>query len=276
MLGIKFRGVHSSEIGAVWKSENRPFLPTAKIHTESLPEVDGSYDFSEVNQDGRIHHEDRVFQGTISVKTKNMEELQDKLTEVARWLVGGYGELEFDDMPGTIWKAKVENPEQVMYELGKIGKATVYFRVHPYSEWVVDSTVTGIPIDFPIPLDSEYPLDFAGNIYSYAFGAETDIEVNNLGDWYTKPLVIVTGTYGYIELQIGDKSIRYFGGSVTNDIVVIDCKKFVIAKNTNDDTVNSIGDFFELKPGINEIRIISDGSGKVAFDFKFIYVNKVM
>lgn len=248
-------------------------MPTPKTYIENPPEADGTYDFSEVNEDNRLHYEDRVFEGTISTVTKDIKSLQRQLTLIARWLIGGYGELEFDDMPNTVWIAKVENPEQVAYELSRIGIATVYFRVQPFSNWMFNSTFSGVPLAYPLQLTTPIQLDYSGNLYTYNFTADTTITVNNIGDWYTKSGITITGTFGYVEFQYSGKTLRYFGECAPGDTITIDCKTFMIQKNGSDDSINSIGNTFEFIPGDNEVRIISDGTGQAAFTFDFHFIN---
>jgi len=271
-LGVKFKGIHSNTIPAVWRTIKRPILPTAKTYTVSLPEADSEYDFSEFNEDGRLHYNDRVIEGTLTVVSNGMYGLQKALTRLAKWLIGGWGELEFDDMPGAVWIAKIENVEQVQYELGKAGIATVYFRTKPFSKLILDDESGGILLNSSIPIEADLPLDLNINQY-YSFENGTTIEYENFGDWYTKPIFTITGTYGYIELQCNGKTFRYTGGSTSGQTVIIDCSKFITTKNNINDSINTIGDYFEFTPGINEIRITTNGTGQISIksDFNFIY-----
>lgn len=270
-MGITFKGVHSNSIPVIWKSISRPFLPLPKIYTDAAPEADGEYDFSEFNEDGRLHYNDRVFEGIITTAARHMTELQVILTKVARWLVGGWGSLIFDDMPDTIWMAKIENVSQIGYELGKVGSAAVYFRVKPFSNWYYNSNSGAIELDSPVSLYNGLPLDFENN-NTFNFTNNTVLNINNLGDWYTKPVIEVTGSFGYIEIR-AKKTIRYNGGCQSGQIIKIDCLKSIIEKDGVNDSINSIGDFFELDPGDNSLTILSDGNGQITFNFEYQFIN---
>lgn len=247
-------------------------MPTPKTYTVSLPEADSEYDFSEYNEDGRLHYNDRVIEGTLTVVANGMYGLQKALTRLAKWLIGGWGELEFDDMPGTVWTARIENVEQVQYELGKAGIATVYFRTKPFSKLVLDNESGGILLNSNIPIEADLPLDININ-QSYSFSNGTVLEYENFGDWYTKPVFTIIGTYGYIELQCNGKIFRYNGGSSSGQTVVIDCEKYITTKNGTNDSINTIGDYFEFVPGTNKITILTDGTGEITIrtDFNYIY-----
>lgn len=271
-MGIKFKGIHSNTIPAVWKTIRRPILPTPKTYSVSLPEVDSEYDFSEFNEDGRLHYNDRVIEGTLTVVATGMYSLQKALTKLAKWLIGGWGELEFDDMPGTVWTARIENVEQVQYELGKAGIATVYFRTKPFSKLTLDSETGGILLNSSTPIEANLPLELNIN-QSYNFSNGTILKYENYGDWYTKPIFTLAGTYSYVEFQCNGKTFRYNGGSTSGQTVVIDCIKFITTKNGVNDSVKTVGNYFEFVPGLNEIKILTNGTGQVSIksDFNFIY-----
>jgi phage-related protein len=248
-------------------------MPEAKTSYESLPDSDSDYDFSEFNEDGRLHYNDRVFEGTISVVGKNMTEIHNLLTKVARWLFGGWKTLEFDDMPGTVWTAKVENTEVIGYELSRIGTASVYFRVKPFSKWFLDSAAGGVPLDTDkIDIDSGIPIDLDLNpTYPFAQGSQS-ITINNLGDWYTNPILTVTGNFTQLTFAVGDKQYTYSGSIQTGDTLIIDCEKPMATKNGLNIMPLLSGTGLEFSPGSNELSITSDGTGQVTvtFDFKFI------
>ena len=133
MQGITFRDIHSSSLGAFWQTTSRPILPQPKLYLESAPSMDGSFDLSSFNSDGRIHYEDRLQEGIISVVGLDATDKHSKLSKVATWLQGDYSYLVYDDMPYTAWFARVENISLVLNELLRVGRATVMFRTQPFS-----------------------------------------------------------------------------------------------------------------------------------------------
>ena len=250
-------------------------MPEPKTYYESLPDTDSDFDFSEFNEDGRQHYNDRVFEGTLSVVGRDMQEIHILLTKIGRWLFGGSKTLEFDDMPGTVWTAKVENTEQVSYELARIGTASVYFRVKPFSKWFLDSAAGGVPLDTDkIDIDSEIPIDLDLNpTYTFTQGSQSVI-VNNLGDWYTTPVLTITGSFTKLTIASGTKQYTYTGSIQTGDTLIIDCEKPMATKNGQNVMPFLSGNGLVFAPGSNELTITSDGTGQVTvtFDFKFINV----
>ena len=196
-----------------------------------------------------------------------MAELQVILTKVARWIVGGWGPLIFDDMPDTIWMAKIENINQIGYELGKIGSATVYFRVKPFSNWYYNSNSGAIELDSRF-LYNRLPLDFENN-NTFDFTNNTVLSINNLGDWY-RNVIELQELWIYKFVQ---KTIRYNGGCQSGQVIKIDCLKSIIEKDGVNDSINSTGDFFELDPGVNSLTILSDGNGQIKFNFEYQFIN---
>lgn len=274
MNGITLNGVHSSTIPVTWKTDKRAILPTPKVYSQAAPETDSEYDFSEYNDEDRQHYFDRVFEGTLAVQASDMTELNILQTKLARWMFGGWKTLEFDDMPGTLWTAKIENPEQISYELGMVGTASVFFRVKPFSKWFVNSMSGGIPIDSNVPIDSNIPIDLQlDTTINFTSGNHT-YSVNNLGDCPAKAIITITGTFTTLTIGIGSNTYTYTGNIQPGDTLVIDCVEQMVKKNGINAMPNVSGNRFELTPGINDLKINTNGSGqaKVLFDFNFIYM----
>lgn len=271
-MGFKFNGIHSNDMDIVWKTESRPFMPIEKTIIEDTVSTDGIIDFSEINADGRSHYSNRIFTGLITItKCNTLQELHIQLTKIANWLMCGYKNLIFDDMAETVWIAKVENADNVMYLLSKIGKAVLNFNVKPFSKYLLDSN-SELLLDSETILDSGIPLD--GFDYNYSITGTESITVKNYGDWYTKPIITIEGIYSYVEIKKDDNTkIRYYGESISNDVVVIDFTKCQITKNGVFDNVNSLGNFWEFTPGDNVLTIITDTAAELNFymEFNFKY-----
>lgn len=267
--GFTYRGRHSDEFDAFWKTESRPFLPIAKTVTENLTECDGVYDFSSANIDNRLHYENRTFGGVLTVRAENLRELHCKFTKIANWLEGDYGDLIFDDMPETVWSAKVENVEQVTYEIQRLGKIRLVFTVKPFSRFLYRSTEP-IILDSNIILDTALALD--GETYTFDVAGDTSVSIKNYGDWYTTPVVTVSGEFSYLEIKAFDeKKIRYYGGCTSGDIVVFDFTKNQIMKNGALDNLNSLGNYWDFAPGANQIEILTDGTANLEFFMEFYF-----
>lgn len=272
MNGILLNGTHSSTIPATWKTTSRPIMPSPKIYRQDAPEQDSDYDFSNYNEDKILHYQDRVFEGTLTIVSSSIIQRNIALSKLAKWLFGSWKTLEFDDMPGTLWTARVENQEQISYELGRVGIATVYFRVKPFSNWFLNSCSGGIPLDSNVLLDSSIPLGLdLTSTYNFVSGNQT-FTIDNFGDWYTEPIITVTGTFSQITIGIDEKVYTYEDSIQSGDTLVINCKNNIITKNGINTMTYASGDRFIFAPGENELIVNSDGTGtiQVLFDYKFI------
>ena len=276
--GFTFNGKHTSELGLIARTISRPFMPPAKIYSESVPDRDGSYDFSTVNQDGRVHYDDRVFEVEITAISTNLFTLQRKLSEIARWLMvtSVWADLIFDDMPTTKWRVRLENTGQVAYELEKVGIATLYFRAEPFTEALYGSAVllsTHVPLDAPIQIGSP-PLE----VYTMvASGHELFIAVFNHSDWFCRPTITVSaGVKESFTIGQGDNLVGVFRDGATEPLGEITFD-FANQKVNADLMQYFYGDFWEIRPGLNLLELRREFSQthveltiEVIFNYKFI------
>ncbi|MBO5408890.1 MAG: phage tail family protein [Clostridia bacterium] len=270
MDGFTFNGRHTNEFSSYWKTNTRPFLPTRKTVIENLPERDGEYDFSEVNIDGRAHYENRAFSGVLTVKASDMNDLHYRFTEIANWLCAGYCDLIFDDMPTTVWTAKVENIEQVTYELRRLGRIQLTFTVKPFSRYLYNRPSEPIILDSNTVLDTPFALD--GEDYQHSVNGEQNILVRNYGDWYSAPSITATGNWGYLEIKCSDsKKIRYYGGCSDGDVVSFDFENNQVLKNGIPDNTKSLGHYWDFTPGENLITVLTDGTANLDIFMEFYF-----
>jgi hypothetical protein len=257
-MGIEFRNVKSTDLGLIVKTVSLELLPKAKTSIQSALNRDGSYDFSNVNEDGRIHYEDRVFQFKISLIRNTRVNIQKAFSKMIGWLYGDFGPLELDDMPNIIWVAKLENAEKISQEFIHAGEANIYFRVKPFAKSTVN-TYSNVKLNSNLLLGSNYKIGGVIKDYTYSIGTSTKLNINNIGTWYTKPRFKVTGTYTYVEIKNKyNKSFKYFGGSVEN-IIDIDFDTNFITKDNIPINDKAIGLGWEFTSGINETTFLTDG-----------------
>lgn len=274
-MSVKFRGVHVNSLDAVWKTGKMQIIPTPKTSAIEVPEADSQYDYSEVNEDSRLHYQDRIFDGTLTVKGKGMHNLSIALNKLAIWLMGGWGELEIDYLPGIIWTAKIENLEGVQADLNRIGSTHIYFRVKPFGKLCFNSQSGGIPLNSNIPIESSLRIDDdLKNIFNFV--NSSSLQVYNYGNWHTKPIISIIGTFSSIQITCNGKIITYTASCSTSDLIIIDCAKLTATKNSVPDDIHLYGDCFEFKPGVNNVSITSNGTGKIGFLFDYYFIWSVI
>lgn len=268
MLGFTFNKRHSAEFNACWRSTGRPLVPDLKGAYESLPGRDGSYDFSAIS--GRPHYEDRAISGELTVSGKDMPELQKKLSAVAAWLMHGWSKLIFDDMPDTVWHAKLEKLEPPTYSFGKSGTLGIYFRASPFSStrW----RTADITLGDDISVCSAAPLKISAD-YAFNISGSEQISINNRGTWYTAPLLTVTGEFSKLILTNNGSTVTYSGDISQGESLVIDFDMQTAFKDGLPANNSLYGICWELKPGDNAISVNVAGNARLQFDmdFKNIY-----
>lgn len=271
--GFIYKGRHSDEFGIVARTKSRPILPDQKRHEVDAPNIDGNYDFSASNADGRIYYEDRIIEVEISFLARDIYRLQEKVSQIAVWLAGS-GDLSFDDLPTTVWKAKVVQQLDFAPILsGRATSITVYFKCRAWSENEFDTK--GPILNSRIPVNSDVPLDLS---LDYTFdlkqGANT-IRFDNLGSWYIRPVfeIEATSSVTNIALKCNSESqytLQYTGGGKR---INIDCLKQRITVNDVPAIDKVTGKFPEFPPGENAVTIqVGSGSGSLFIRFKPLFV----
>ena len=251
-------------MGIVFKTESRPITPPCKTVEEEIPFMDGNLDFSE--QNGRLYYQDKVLELNITVVHNSLKELNNKVSKIIGWLSGGYGDLIFDDMPNVKWIAKPVNVQGFAPKLTKVGKTTIQFRCKPFNKLIYDSM--GVPLDSDIPLDSNIRIGFGDDNEFNLVSGVNNIVVNNIGNAPVRPVIEFDGSFSNVKIEFDNKTFQYTG--VANYLIV-DCEKFACFTNGADVTLNSIGDYPELQPGTNEIKITVTGNGKAYFIYNAQY-----
>lgn len=259
--GITFRGRHSDEFNVAVKTVGRPITPPVKQEDEAVSYRDGNIDFSEAG--GRLYYEDKVLELEFSIIAVSTTRLNITVSRIASWLSGGYGELVFDDMPFVFWLAKPADIDDLTINLYRNGKTKVQFRCRPFNKWVFDSK--GIPLDCDYPLDSDIPIGL-GDENEIVFSANTTRVLNYAGTAPVRPVIKIelANTVTRFSISVnGVKAQRIAAGQNFE----IDCSSAVMPAGFK-------GDFCELLPGENEIKIESTGGGgAVIFEYRhnFLY-----
>ncbi len=250
--GFKFKNCHSSELGVTVRTKSRPIRPAEKSFTIDLPARDGVYNFSAANPWGREMYDGRVFIVTVNVFADNLFEMQNKLSKISLWLEGS-GDLIFDDMPLTVWHARVSDEIIYMPENnGKNAVLEVSFTAEPFGFCIFDTDGPLLGVEL-IKLDDEIPIGI-DEVLTFTVTKTGTLHVLNFGDRNVCPVISITGNPSNISLSLGDKTLSFFSdGNVTADFEKQDV--------TNDSgRIEVEGEFFELLPGDNEISVTSSAT----------------
>ncbi|MCC8169719.1 MAG: phage tail family protein [Oscillospiraceae bacterium] len=277
--GFTYKGLHSSQFGAVAKTKSRPVLPEMKSYTFESPIEDGAYDFSAVNEYGRAFYNDRFFEVQLQISADNLRLLEKKVSKTAAWLKGS-GELIFDDMPMVKCKSWVGSEMGFVPELyGRKAVLTAAFRVEPFSFAVFD-TADGPVIDSAFELDLNIPLDisdvltwyFTGDTSSYTYISKT-LEAVNAGNVHARPIIRIDGSVKNITLSCGDKELII---NTSASGFIIDLKKQTVTDSDGESVMKYVGgDFFELGIPSDSVDItlyvMGEAVVSIEYEPRFIY-----
>lgn len=132
MRGFTFNGKHSyTDYGLGIESKKIGSPAKAKIK-ETIPFLNGSYDFSTIGSNGEQVFSERPIQVVLSLPTKSKEQLHELHSQILLWLVDtGQHELIFDDIDDYYFMAEVESAP-ALEEMMRFGKLTVEFVCEPF------------------------------------------------------------------------------------------------------------------------------------------------
>jgi predicted phage tail component-like protein len=225
--GFKFNNKHNHDLEVVMQKRTIQ-APTKKKIKESVPFMNGNYDFSTVATNGEINYDEREIEVVLGLPAKTKMGLQTMYSNVVEWLMNvGKSQLIFDDMSDSYYMAEVEkisNFDEVM----SFGMITATFVAEPFKK----------------------SIEFVGNEPWDTFNFETDIiqdvqfhVVNNLTvSIYNPglPVVPVVNVDAVMNASLDGYTANFKPGDNT------DYK-------------------FKLKSGVNSIFIGSSGNIKFIF-----------
>lgn len=261
--GFTFNGRHTSEFGVTAKTKERPIFPTVKEQVYSSAEMDGEYDFTDVS--GREYFETRKFQVELQLAADSLTDLQNRMSRISRWLKGR-STLIFDDMPLVKWNVRVIDSVSYMPENGgRKAVLSVTYKAMPFSDMIY-TVIDGPCLEADVELNANIPLSAAE--YLTFSGGGTYTGVPNVGDVHVKPVITVTGSDGSFTIKNNGAGIavKYKGD------FVIDCEKEQVYSADGTSLMPYVaGDFFELRPGLDNTIELTGGSVQINYTPQFLY-----
>lgn len=231
MLGFTFRGRHCSELGICMKSKNRMLMPEPKLTYDEALDMDGNYDFSAVNSDGRVHYSNRQISVDCYILRSTFADLRSGARDVSSWLGFEEGTLAFDDEPDVYYKGRVSNRVDFTQAF-KRGYFTLVFECRPFA--------------------------FSTTDYSFITHDVTDtrqIRFTNFGV-ETRPEITITGTFQNPELSLNGRVLKYNGSGEGS--LILNCADMVAILGTANVLPLITGDFLTLRHGMNIIVVRAD------------------
>lgn len=263
-------------MGVSAATKSRQMLPAVRASYADAPLRDGNIDFTEANEYGRAFYEKRAFTVNMLLTAPDIIELQNKISDTARWL-SGRGELIFDDMPLSIWDANAVNGIDFAPELsGTKALITVNFETEPFARGAVDVS-RGVLLGDDILLGSRVPIGLDEPMTKTFEGTSAEMVFVNAGTAYARPVITISGNrqIGYSSVSCAGKTIIIQG--ITDTKAVIDMEEFRLLAGDNkaDKTGILDGSFFELAPGNNTLKFSMQNSGSytvsVSYVPRFVY-----
>lgn len=245
---LSYNGVRLDSIeGVCWESASRPIAPAPKELKISPSNMDGDYNFWTANVDKRPHYDSLVHSGVFHISGRNLTDCQIKANRLMSILfsnMGEYCKIIFDDTPNTVWLGVHDGTSKVTYEGYKRIDIEVNFSCYPF------------PTHKCSPIKSK--LTFSGSsIYSF----------NNVGTWFTRPVLRLTGSFSKLRVNYRGVSLVYSGVSTGGDVTVVDFEEHMVYKNGQPMGEYLEGEFKELSSGVTVFNFSCTGSCTCEFEY---------
>lgn len=226
--GFKFAGKHNDDFDVVMEQKVISF-PSKKKVKDSVPFMNGSYDFSTIGTNGEIVYEQRDIKIIIGFPAQSKERLQSLYSKILEWVVdSGKSQLIFDVMPEYYFMAEVES-SSTLEETMAYGKIEINMVADPFKKSI---DPVGACIWDTFNFEEDYLQDV-----EYTIRGSGKINILNPGRT-VRPVIISTAQ---MTMKMGDNTYTVYKGS------------------------NQIYGFY-LNPGDNNITFT--GNGTVTFDFR--------
>jgi predicted phage tail component-like protein len=142
LRGFTFNGKHNSEMGVFMHSKSiQP--PSKKKIKESVPFMNGSYDFSTIGSNGEVVYDEREINIEIGFDNNNKERLSMNYSKILEWIinVNGKHKLIFDDSKDYYYMVEVEE-SSTFEEVMNFGKLIIKFIAEPFKNGIDYATNT--------------------------------------------------------------------------------------------------------------------------------------
>jgi predicted phage tail component-like protein len=136
MRGFKFNGKHIyQDLDFKIFMQSKSIQPPSKKKVkDSVPFMDGSYDFSTVGTNGEPTYEERKITIILGLPADNKERLYMLYSKTLEWLSdAGKSQLIFDDIQDYYFMAEVEDASS-FEEIMAFGNLTVEFTAEPFKK----------------------------------------------------------------------------------------------------------------------------------------------
>ena len=219
LSGFTFNNKHNRDVGVVMHSKSiQP--PSKKKIKESVPFMNGSYDFSTVGSNGEINYDDREITVVLGLPADSKEKLTILYSKVLGWLMDSDKcRLTFDDDKMYYYMVEVEKTstfEQVM----EFGRLTVTFTAEPFKSsinyvvddiWDIFNFEEDVIQDLHFDVENYKPISIfnSGRIIAPTINCSTTMALTINGITYT--LDSGDNTFYDLKLQNGFTNIYIYG-----------------------------------------------------------------
>ena len=133
LRGVKINGKHNKEFGIAMESASIGF-PAKKKIKETVPFMNGYYDFSTIGSNGEIMYEEREIDITFGIPAQSKEELQFMYSNILEWSVDiPKSQLIFDSIPDYYFEGEVID-SSTLEETMAYGKLQLKFTCEPFKK----------------------------------------------------------------------------------------------------------------------------------------------
>ena len=169
LRGFTFNNKHNNDVGVVMHSKLiQP--PSKKKIKESVPFMNGSYDFSTVGTNGEQTFSERDITIIIGLPAETKEQLQVLYSTTLEWLQDvGKQQLKFDVIPDYYFMAEVEEASS-FDEVMEFGTLTVKFTADPFKmgvDYVGDDVWDTFNFEEDITQSNEFTINGSDTILLY-------------------------------------------------------------------------------------------------------------
>lgn len=217
LRGVTFNGKHNNDIGIVMQNKSIQSPPKKKIK-ETVPFMNGSYDFSTIGSNGEITYSEREITIVFGLPAETKERLQVLYSKTLEWLVDvGKQKLIFDVIKDYYFMAEVEETTS-FEETMEFGKLEVKFLVDPFKfsiEYVGSDIWDTFNFEEDYAQDSGYDIVGSKTITLYNPGRTVRPVIN-----CNTPMTIIQNGKSY-NLSVGDNKLYGFYLTTLNNTLTI-------------------------------------------------------